>query len=79
MVEIKKFAFQPPVITVKPGTTVAFINRDGVAHTATGNDESFDTGLLGRDEQATVTFDQPGRFEYHCIPHPFMQGTVMVE
>jgi plastocyanin len=25
------------------------------------------------------TFDQAGTFAYHCTPHPFMRGTVIVE
>jgi plastocyanin len=24
------------------------------------------------------TFEEPGTFDYHCQPHPFMTGTIFV-
>ncbi len=27
----------------------------------------------------TQTFETPGEFAYHCEPHPFMTGRVIVE
>ena len=48
-------------------------------HTATGDDEAFDTGDLDLDEQGEVTFDEPGSYPYYCRFHAFMRGTVEVE
>ncbi len=78
-VEIQDYAFNPPNLTVKAGTTVTFVNKDAVGHSATADDGSFDTGVMIQNESGTVTFDTPGTFGYHCTPHPNMKGTVIVE
>ncbi|SDW94297.1 plastocyanin/azurin family copper-binding protein [Paenibacillus sp. CF384] len=78
VVEIKEFAFTVSSLTIRPGDTVKFINRDKVKHTATADDGSFDTGLLGLDEEKSVTFDTEGEFSYYCAPHPAMQATIIV-
>jgi plastocyanin len=83
VVAMRNFAFQPAELRVPRGTRVTWVyceppNID--PHTTTS-----DTGLWGSDflaESASFSrvFDQPGRFEYHCIPHPsFMRGVVIVE
>ena len=77
-VTIEDFAFAPRTITVDVGDTVTWTNRDGVEHTATADDGAFDTGLLGRGQSGSHTFDQAGSFPYHCTPHPNMTGTVVV-
>src|SRR5690606_25594822 len=75
VVEIRNFAYSPETVEINVGDSVRFINRDRVGHTATADDGSFDTGLLGRDEDAVITFDEAGEFPYYCIPHPNMRGT----
>ncbi|MFD0670230.1 cupredoxin family copper-binding protein [Cohnella sp. GCM10027633] len=76
--EIKGFAFSPGELTIKKGTTVVFINRDKVKHTATADGGAFDTGLLGKDESAKVEFKDEGTFSYYCAPHPDMKATIIV-
>jgi plastocyanin len=66
-------------ITVTTGQTVRWTNADAVAHTVT-----FDRGATSSQELAqgatfVVRFDTPGRFAYHCTPHPFMKGVVIVQ
>lgn len=79
-VVIEDFAFAPATLTVSVGDTVTFTNKDLTSHTATADDgTSFDTGLLGQNESATVTFDTAGTYTYHCTPHPTMKGTIVVE
>src|SRR5215204_5860875 len=41
-VEIRNNAFNPPQLNVAPGTTVTFVNRDTVPHTATADNKLFD-------------------------------------
>ncbi len=77
--EIINFAFTPPTIRIKPGTTVTWTNRDTVKHNAIADDDSFKTELIGKDESVSVTFDTTGTFPYYCGPHPSMRGTVIVE
>ena len=78
-VVIERFAYRPKELTLKVGTTVMWVNKDEVEHSATANDESFDTALFGQGKSATITFSKAGRFNYYCAPHPFMKGAIVVE
>jgi plastocyanin len=78
-VEIEDFAFSPASLTIAPGTQVTFVNKDSVKHSATGDGDAFDTGLLGKDEKAVITFDKEGTFTYFCGPHPDMKATIVVQ
>jgi plastocyanin len=78
VVEIVKFAFSPSKLEIKAGDHVKFINKDEVRHSATADDDSFDTGLFGQDEEKEVIFSEDGEFTYYCSPHPAMQGTIIV-
>lgn len=77
-VQISNFAFSPATITVKAGTTVTWTNKDSIKHSATADDNSFDTGLIAQNDSASYTFKKPGTYHYHCTPHPYMKGTVIV-
>ena len=77
-VTIEDFAYSPKTITVDQGDTVTWTNRDGVGHSATADDGSFDTGIFNRGETASQQFDEAGTFAYHCTPHPNMTATVVV-
>lgn len=74
---IEDYKFQPAEITIKSGETVTWINKDSVRHNAT--DDTFDTGLLGKDKSAQQQFDEAGTYDYYCTPHPYMKGKVIVE
>lgn len=69
--------FTPQSLTIKPGQSVTFVNRDDDAHTATGAD--WDTGILQPGDSATIAFDTPGEFAYACQIHPVMTGNILVE
>ena len=78
-VTIEDFAFAPANIVVDVGTVVTWTNRDGTRHTVTSDDEDeLDSGLFGRGETFSHTFDRPGEYAYHCEPHPNMKGLVTV-
>ncbi|HET7630262.1 MAG TPA: cupredoxin family copper-binding protein [Candidatus Saccharimonadales bacterium] len=80
-VSIEQYAFSPGAITVKAGTTVTWTNLDSVNHTVTSDDNSsiqFDSGDIDKGQTYQFTFEQPGTYHYHCTPHPFMHGTVVV-
>ena len=38
----------------------------------------FESGLLNADKSFSFTFTKPGKFTFHCQPHPFMKGSVTV-
>ena len=82
LVAIKGFAFQPDHVVIAPGTTVTWINceADGVdAHTSTADAEGWSSAFLPPGATFSHTFPAAGRFDYHCVPHPFMRGTVEVQ
>ncbi|HKG57226.1 MAG TPA: cupredoxin family copper-binding protein [Candidatus Limnocylindrales bacterium] len=77
-VDIKGFAFAPPATNVKVGDTVTWTNQDTVAHTATLDDKSVDSGNLAAGATFSHAFPQAGTFAYHCSIHPQMKGTITV-
>jgi plastocyanin len=77
-VSIDGYAFSPALVTVAPGTTVCWTNRQSVSHTVTSDTGAFDSGSLPLDGTFRMTFTAEGSFAYHCEPHPYMTGTVVV-
>jgi plastocyanin len=78
-VTIQNFAFSPATITVKAGDAITWTNQDSVGHSATADDNSFDTGVLSQGQSKAITFSKPGTYSYHCSVHPNMKGTVVVK
>ena len=77
-VRIADFEYEPSVLDVTPGTVVKWTNEDGAPHTATANDDTFDTGRLDKGESGDITFDKPGTYDYICVFHTYMEGRVVV-
>ncbi|MDP2720316.1 MAG: cupredoxin family copper-binding protein [Dehalococcoidia bacterium] len=79
MVVINGFAFKPPILNIKQGTTVTWRNEDSVGHNVTTDDNSFKSETLSRDQTFTYTFEKSGTFSYTCTIHPRMTGKIIVE
>jgi len=77
-VEIADFAYNPDPVTIEEGGKVIWKNEDSVAHTATAEDGSFDTGTIEEGKLKSETFKQPGTYTYVCSIHPQMHGTIEV-
>jgi plastocyanin len=79
-VKIDNFTFDPPVLTVKAGTTVTWKNVDDIPHTvASGTRGLFKSKALDTDDSFSFTFKEAGAFDYFCSLHPHMTGTIRVE
>lgn len=78
---INNFAFGPTTLTVKAGTTVTWVNKDGDAHTVTGVGAKplFGSQPLDTGDSFSFTFEKPGSYAYFCKIHPSMKGTVIVQ
>lgn len=78
-VVISSFAYVPQEITVQVGTMVVWRNNDTDAHTVTSDDgDELNSPLLSTGDSFSHVFNNVGTFDYHCAPHPFMQGRVIV-
>ena len=78
--------YEPPTVTVSPGSSVIWDNQDNALHTATSGesptpDGKFDSGLIGANQLSKpVTMPaEPGEYKYFCTLHPFLVGTVTVQ
>jgi len=77
--------FIPSTVVITVGGTVTWDNTDNAAHTSSsgtaagGPDGVFDSSLIMAGGSYSHTFDTAGTFDYFCMVHPWMQGTVIVE
>lgn len=82
VVAIKNFAFTPAEVVVRAGGTVTWVNCEtaGVeSHTTTADAGQWSSPTLASGDVFAHTFSQPGRYTYHCTPHPSMTAAVVVE
>ena len=72
--------YLPSTITVMIGVnnTVTWINNDNAPHTVT-DVGVFDSGNLNPGQTWIHTFTTPGTYNYRCIYHQWMTGTVIVK
>lgn len=77
-VKIDNFSFAPQTLTVRPGTTVMWINHDDVPHTIVSVDKKFASKPLDTDDRFSFTFSAPGTYSYYCSVHPHMMGKIIV-
>jgi len=78
-VKIDNFSFTPATLTVAPGTTVTWTNRDDIPHTVVSDDKVFKSKVLDTDEKFSYTFTKPGRYPYFCSVHPKMTAEIVVQ
>ena len=90
-ITIKDYVFAPPVITIKTGTTVNWVNDGPSSHSASSDTTGqFDSGALAAPTKNAyggmtngglfqVNFSTPGTYTYHCMFHAQMHGTITVQ
>jgi plastocyanin len=79
-VKIDNFSFDPQTLTVAPGTTVKWTNRDDIPHTVVSDDKTtFKSKALDTDESFSYTFSKRGTYPYFCSIHPKMVAKVVVQ
>jgi plastocyanin len=79
VIEIENFTFNPPEVTVAPGTTVTWKNADDIPHSVVENDTKFRSKPLDTGESFSMTFTDTGEVGYFCGLHPHMKGRVIVK
>jgi plastocyanin len=78
-VPIREYRYAPDRVEIEAGTAVVWVNHDHAIHTATADDGSWSSGAIAEGESWSAVFDEPGTYTYHCGPHPFMRGVVVVK
>lgn len=76
LVTIKSFSFRPANLTIKKGTSVKWVNNDGVPHSVTS--DTFKSGVLNEGNFFQYTFTTPGTYSYGCSFHSDMKGSIVV-
>jgi len=84
VVAISGLAFRPDSVQVAPGQTVTWISCETETlepHTSTGDNAEWDSPQLSPGQRFSHTFPTAtgSPFTYHCTPHPFMVGKVVVQ
>lgn len=82
-------SFYPKVVQVTPGTTIKWVNEDvftfmegefsGI-HNVMVKDgpERFAGPLLAHAESYSQVMEKQGEYIYICVPHPYMEGKIIV-
>ena len=76
-----------PTVLLTFTNHVKWINNDDTAHTVTPDHRHADSysgdfgtpGILKSGDTYEFLFTEPQEVHYHCTPHPWMKGTVIVE
>ena len=77
--------FMPSTVTIAKGGTVTFSNPDTAPHTTTSGDATggpdgiWDSSLVMPGASYDVTLNSSGTYNYFCMVHPWMAGTVIVK
>ncbi|MGH9036271.1 MAG: plastocyanin/azurin family copper-binding protein [Acidimicrobiia bacterium] len=78
-VVIQGIAYNPARVEVPAGQELVWTVADnGLTHTVTADDGSFDSGRLASGEFRRA-FTTSGEISYHCEVHARMKGTVVVK
>ena len=78
-VRMSNVKFMGDTITIAAGQAVRWTNADPIEHTVTF-DGAAEPGspVIPPNGSYVHRFDKPGTYTYHCTPHPFMKGAVVV-
>jgi len=78
-VAIGGFAFGPAGVTIEPGKSVTWTNTDLSPHQVVVTGSIMKTDFILKGQSATLSFKDPGVYNYACALHPSMKGAVEVK
>jgi len=78
-VNMTAIKFAGDAVTISAGQAVRWTNRDPLEHTVTFDGAEPGSPIIPRNGSYVHRFVQPGTYTYHCTPHPFMKGVVIVK
>ncbi|HLZ06276.1 MAG TPA: cupredoxin domain-containing protein [Bradyrhizobium sp.] len=74
---MENLVISPAEVSAKVGDTVAWVNKDVVAHTATARNGDFDVMIQPKQTASTV-LKKAGNVDYYCRFHPNMKATLKI-
>jgi amicyanin len=78
-VDLAAMKFAVETVTITAGQAVRWTNRDPVEHTVTFDGAEPGSPPVPPNGSYVHRFERPGTYTYHCTPHPFMKGVVVVK
>ena len=78
-VSMTTMKFAGDSVTITAGQAVRWTNRDPLEHTVTFDGAEPGSPPIPPNGTYGHRFDKPGTYTYHCTPHPFMKGVVVVK
>lgn len=78
VLRIEGFAYHPDDLLAGADRELVIANLDGVAHTVTAWDNSFDVRVEAGQEVVLRLPAEPGAYPYACTLHPSMRGEIDV-
>jgi amicyanin len=77
-VDMAALKYAVETVTISAGQAVRWTNRDPVEHTVTFDGTEPGSPVIPRNGSYVHRFERPGTYTYHCTPHPFMKGVIIV-
>lgn len=74
----KNHYYNPGVITIPKGATVTWTNKDMMGHEIVFDTVDVGSGPFNPGTKWRHTFTAVGKYPYHCKPHPWMKGLLIV-
>jgi plastocyanin len=78
-VVIADMKFSPETLTVKPGDTIVWVNKDFFPHNARAADRTFQSPDLDTNKIWRYVAGKSGTYSYVCTLHPTMKGMLVVK
>ena len=81
--EIEKKCFLPHMKTIMLNDIMMFVNQDDFEHNILVRGDSqylhFPADVIRPNEYFVYKFNVPGKYDYFCTLHPWMEGMITVE
>jgi nitrite reductase (NO-forming) len=74
----KNHSYNPGTMTVPKGAAVTWVNKDMVGHELVFDTVDVGSGAFNPGGKWSHKFNSVGKFPYHCKPHPWMKGVLIV-
>ncbi|MGY3614764.1 cupredoxin domain-containing protein [Bradyrhizobium sp. USDA 10063] len=75
---MENLVISPAEATAKVGDTIAWVNKDVIAHTATAQNGDFDV-MMPPNKTVTYVLKKAGTVDYYCRFHPNMKAMLKID